>query len=195
MKGWLNVCALGALLLATYTSARADVARIKKPEPKEGVTVSMHIEPNYKATEAQLLIPRGLWQDMKAQLDGDGGAATTARARFRSLDGAQTVVAGCCLSLAFTFGGVWLVRTRKGSKQTRVALGVLLGVLAGASVAGIAYANAGPPPVARSLTSRILVPGAQPYGVYGQVKVEVVDDRSQITLVLPVVKDNNNGQE
>jgi hypothetical protein len=195
MKSWINCCALGALLLATYPCARADVARIKEPEHKGGVSVSMHIEPNYKATEARLLIPRSIWQDMKAQLDANDSATTTASARFHSLNGAQTVAAGCFLSLAFAFGGVWLVRARKGSGWRRAALGLLLVVLGGASVAGIAYANAGPPPVARSLTSKILVPGAQPYGVYGQVKVEVVDDRSQITLVLPVGKDNNNEQE
>jgi hypothetical protein len=51
-----------------------------------------------------------------------------------------------------------------------------------------AYANAGPPPVARSLTSKILIEQAQWYGVYGDVKVEIVDD-DQIRLVLPKGKD------
>jgi hypothetical protein len=49
----------------------------------------------------------------------------------------------------------------------------------------LVYANAGPPPVARSLTSKILIPEAMPYGVWGEVKVEIVESGNGVTLVLP----------
>ena len=195
MKSWINCCALIVLSLASFTSAYADVPRPKddghKPAKTVSVSSQMHIEPNYKATEAKLLIPRALFQQMRAGLDGDDANAGVT-ARLFTNGGAQTAAAGVCLSLAFAFGGVWLVRQRKGaSRLPRAALGVALLALCGAT-ASIAYANAGPPPLARSLTSKILVPGAQPYGVYGQVKVEISDEESQITLVLPVAKENGD---
>ena len=70
-----------------------------------------------------------------------------------------------------------------------VGLGGVAALALCGAAATAAYANAGPPPVARSLTSKILIQDAQWYGVYGQVKVEVVDDDDQIKLVLPKGKD------
>jgi hypothetical protein len=202
MKSLLRVCALGALLLLlALAPARADVPRPRDDKPKSpqgaDITTQMHIEPNFKATEARLLIPRAVWQQMRAGLDGDAAPAAGAVTRFSTLGAAQTAMAGVFLSLAFACGGVWLMRARRkpANKLTQAALGVALVALCGAS-AGIAYANAGPPPIARSLTSQILVPAAQPYGVYGRVKVEFTDDDySQITLILPTAKDGKPGEE
>jgi hypothetical protein len=67
------------------------------------------------------------------------------------------------------------------------ALGVIALTLCGA-FAGAAYANAGPPPVARSLTSKILIEDLQWWGAYGQVKVEVSGDADRVTLILPRAK-------
>jgi hypothetical protein len=192
-------CILAALLLIALASARADVPKPRddrhKPAKDAQITTSMHIQTNYKATEARLLIPRAVWQQMRAELDGT--SAPVAGTRFSALGGAQTVMAGLFLSLAFAFGGVWLVRGRKGtSRLTQGALGVAFIALCGGATASLVYANAGPPPIARSLTSQILVPGAQPYGVYGRVKVEFTDDDyNQITLELPRGKDNKDGEE
>ena|SRR2546421_2725658 len=194
MKSWSKVCALGALFIVASVSARADVARPKDEHSKPAnTTITMRIEPNYKATEAKLLIPRSMLQEMRAQLDGNDAQAATTSARFHSLGSAQTVMTGIFLSLAITFGGVWFVRARKATnKFTPAALALALVVLCGAG-AGIAYANAGPPQVARTLTTNILVPGALPYGVYGKVKVEITDADDQIVLVLPIGK-NANGE-
>jgi hypothetical protein len=192
-------CTLAALLLVALASARADVPKPRddghKPAKDAQITTSMHIQTNYKATEARLLIPRAVWQQMRAELDGT--SAPAAGLRFAALGGAQTAMAGIFLSLAFAFGGVWLVRGRKGTSRLRQgALGVAFVALSVGATAGLVYANAGPPPIARSLTSQILVPGAQPYGVYGQVKVEFTDaDYNQITLELPRGKDNKDGEE
>ena len=149
----------------------------------------MMIDPNSKTGEAKLLIPRSVLEQMRAGLDGDD--SRSAAFAYFNTGGAQTLMAGVFLSLAFAFGGVWLVRSRGQRRLGPAALCVAALALCGAA-ATAAYANAGPPPVARSLTSKILVPGAQPYGVYGQVKVEISDDESQLTLVLPVVKENGD---
>ena len=196
MKSWIKGCALVALFLAALMPARADVARPKDERNKPAnVTITMRIEPNFKATEAKLLIPRSMWEQMKAQLDGNDAQAAAASARFNSLGGAQIVVAGLFLSLASAFAGVWFVRTRRETRKlTPAALVVALVMLCGAG-AGIAYANAAPPSVRRNLNSGILVPSAQSYGAYGQVKVEITDEESQIVLVLPKAKENNSDDE
>ncbi len=186
MKSWINVCALAALLLATTCAALANAPDPSIARRGAKLTTQMRIEPDRQASEAKLLIPRAVWQQMRAGLDGtDTQSAVAATARFHHLSGAQTAIAGIFLSLAFACGGLWLVRSRKQADNwTRAALGVAVLALCSAT-ARIAYANAGPPPVARSLTSKILIDQAQWYGVYGEVKVEVVEAGEQIVLVLP----------
>ena len=98
MKNWSKICALGALLIVASVSARADVARPKDEHNKPAnTTITMRIEPNYKATEAKLLIPRSMLQEIRAQLDGNDAQAATTSARFHSLGSAQTVMTGIFL--------------------------------------------------------------------------------------------------
>ena len=189
MKCRVNFLALAALLLAATVSASADVAppdkaKIKPPKATP-FTAPMMIDPNSKTGEAKLLIPRSVLEQMRAGLDGDD--SHSAAFAYFNTGGAQTLMAGVFLSLAFAFGGVWLVRSRGQRRLGPAALCVAALALCGAA-ATAAYANAGPPPVARSLTSKILIQDAMWYGVYGDVKVEVVDG-DQIRLVLPKGKD------
>lgn len=190
MKRRVNYLALAALLLATTVNALADVAppdKVKTNSPKgPSFTADMNIQPNLKASEAKLLIPRSVLQQMKAGLDGDD--SHSAALTYFNTGGGQTLMAGLFLSLAFAFGGVWLVRSRGQRRLGPAALCLAALALCGLA-ANAAYANAGPPPVARSLTTKILIEQAQWYGVYGQVKVEVTDDGDRITLVLPKGKD------
>src|SRR5215210_4037099 len=114
------------LLLITTTLAFADIARPDSPKPKtqqnSKITTQMRIDPDEKTSEAKLIIPREIWQQMKAQLDGNGAQTASATTRFFNMTGAQTIMSGLFLSLAFAFGGVWLVRSRKGVERTaRVA--------------------------------------------------------------------------
>lgn len=191
MKRRFNYLALAALLLATAASASADVPnpeRAKNKSPKaQPFTALMAIDPNTKSAEARLLIPREVLRQMRAGLDGEDTRGSALA--FFNTGGAQTVMAGLFLSLALAFGGVWLVRSRGRRRLGAAALCVAALALCGAS-ASAAYANAGPPAVARSLTSKVLIPEAKWYGVYGQVKVEVVDDDNQIRLVLPRPQDD-----
>lgn len=190
MKRRVNYLALAALLLATAVSALADVRvpdkNKNKPPKVAPFTAQMMIDPNSKSSEARLLIPRSVLEQMRAGLDGEDsrGAALA----FFNAGGAQTVMAGIFLSLALAFGGVWLVRSRNQRRLGTASLCLAAAALCGLAATS-ARANAGPPAVARSLTSKILIQDALWYGVYGQVKVEVVDDDDQIKLVLPRVKD------
>ena len=190
MKRRVNYLALAALLLATSANAFADVAppdKVKTNSPKgSSFNARMHIDPTNKGGDAKLLIPRSLLQQMKAGLDGED--SHSAALTYFNTGGGQTLMAGLFLSLAFAFGGVWFVRSRGQRRFGPASLSLAARALCGLA-ATAAYANAGPPPVARSLTSKILIEQAQWYGVYGDVKVEVVDDDDQIRLVLPKGKD------
>lgn len=189
MKCRINFLALAALLLLVTVSASADIAppdKAKNKSSKDSPMMSMLIQPDLKAREAKLIIPRSLLEQMRAGLDGEDsrGAALA----FFNTGGAQTLMAGIFLSLAFAFGGVWLVRSRGQRRLGPASLCVAALALSGVA-ATAAYANAGPPPVARSLTSKILVQEATWYGAHGEVKVEVTDDQDYIMLVLPKGKD------
>jgi len=185
----VKLLALALALLAAAANTRADIANPDKGKNKNSktsaVATTLRLAPDDDAKEAKLVIPRDVWQQMKAGLDGgDSQTAASVTSAFNA-NGLQTAVAGFFMSLAFAFGGVWLVRLRKTSARLGpAALSIVALALCGAA-AGAAYANAGPPPVARSLTSKILIDDLQWWGATGQVKVEVSDDARMITLVLP----------
>jgi len=198
MKTTTKPIAIIVFLLATVSSAAADLPAPKsnnrKTPPNPTVRTDpaasiprtfMSIEPNGSASEARLVIPRSVLTQLTAELDRDDSQTVAATTAVPNLSNTQTIMAGIFLSLAFGFGGIWFVHSRKrAGKLTRAALGMAILALCGAT-ATIAYGNAGPPPVARSLTSKILVPGAQSYGAHGQVKVVIVEEGNQIKLVLP----------
>jgi hypothetical protein len=192
MKLRVNHLALAALLLATAVPAFSNIALPKEERGKlaksSAFTTAMKIEPDEKVTEARLVIPRQVWQQMKAGLDGeDSQTAALTGSRF-NLGGTQTVVSGVFLSLAFAFGGVWLMRSRKQAVRFGPAALCIIALALCGTFAGAAYANAGPPPVARSLTSKILINDLQWWGAYGQVKIEVSGDADRVTLILPKAK-------
>ena len=192
MKLRVNYLALAALLLATAIPALADIALPKEERAKSpkssAFTTYMKIEPDEKVKEARLVIPREVWQQMKAELDGQDSQNAALTGRTFNLSGTQTVVSGIFLSLAFAFGGVWLMRSRKQALRFGpAALCVIAFALCG-TFAGAAYANAGPPDVGRSLSSKILIDDLQWWGAYGQVKVEISSDANRVTLILPRAK-------
>ncbi|MBD0372052.1 MAG: hypothetical protein ICV60_14520 [Pyrinomonadaceae bacterium] len=191
-RSWIRRSALAALmLLSTTTLAFAD---IPSPESrnrnasKTDLKTIMRIDTDDKVKEAKLVIPRSIWQQMQAQLGGSSNPQTTAAtARFFNMSSAQTIMSGIFLSLAFTTGGLWLMRSRRRAERIparAVALTLAL-LLTGVVTAGVAYANAGPPPVARSLTSKILIPELQWWGAGGEVTVEIVEEGNHIKLVIP----------
>lgn len=216
MKSCYRIFALIAFLLITALPVLADIATPnrnynrrsrnnellgkkppKPPQKLDSITARMRIAPDSTATEARLIIPRSLVLQMKAELDGDDSQVAAATSGF-NLTPTQTVFAGLCLSLSFVLGGVWFVGSRMaGKKAPRVA--AVLAVLAlGGAAATTVYANVGPPPVARSLTSKILIPEATTYGATGLVKVEFSDEGPADFIELrlpPKAKSERTGDE
>jgi len=148
----------------------------------------MKIQPAESASDAKLVIPRDILQQLRASLDDtdqQDAASVTSNGEHNS----RTIIAGIFMSISLAFGGVWLMRS--GATSGKLARTAAVITLIGASgiATGIALGNAGPPPVARSLTSKILTPELQWWGAYGKVTVEVVADGDQITLILPRVKE------
>lgn len=197
MKSWLKPFAVVALVVAAASPAFANIAPAQpgtggRSKPGKSVSARMQLRPDAKAKEAKLIIPRAVLQQLRAELDGDGGgtnaAASVAPSGF-NLTPTQTAFAGLCLSLSLVFGGVWFVNSRAAGKRTaRVAASVAVVALLGAAAAGaVVYGNAGPPAYARSLNSKILVPETTYYGgPYGNVKVEITDESGDyIELRLP----------
>lgn len=199
MKYRSRFIALVALaLFAAAIPASANIAPpnmpTKPPRQTTGAPIRMQLRPDADAKEAKLIIPRKVLQQLKAELDGgadpQAAAAAVASSGF-NLSSAQTAVAGVFVSLSIVLGGVWLAGTRgQGRRASRVASALAFVALGGAAAGGAAvYANAGPPPSARSLTSKILSPDLSYWGASGVVKIEIADDESLIMLVLPKAKD------
>lgn len=195
MKTWTSRIALALIIFSATTLAFADVippggkgrhGRTRKPS---GINARMHIVPDSSVTEAKLIIPQKVLQQLKAENDGDDSQNAAATNKF-NFTKTQTLMVGLFLSLSIAFGGVWFARARSTEKKaSRIVAGIaLLAFVCATAMA--AYANAGPPPVARSLTSKILIPEATYYGAWGDVNIEVVEEGEQIILKLPIPKDN-----
>ena len=200
MKHRSRLIALVALLFAAAIPASANIAppNIEKKPPRQttAAPVRMQLRPDADAKEAKLIIPRKVLQQLKAELDGgaeDPQAAVAAAVASggSNLSSTQTAVAGVFLSLSLVTLGVWLTGGRaQGRRASRVVSALAFAALGGAAASGVAvYANAGPPPAARSLTSKILSPDLSYWGASGTVTIEVADDESLIMLVLPKGKD------
>jgi hypothetical protein len=148
----------------------------------------MRIQPDEKAKNAKLLIPREVLSGLRASLD-EGDPQTSASTGIAGITSAQTIMVGIFMSLSLAFAGLWLMKFRvQSDRLTRAAVVIaLLGL--GTATTSVVLGNAGPPPVAQSLTLKILTPELQWWGAYGQVTVEIAQDGDGITLVLPKQKD------
>lgn len=176
------------LLLMCATAVFADLAPPKKTKSKTSIDSILRISLEKDAKEARLVIPRGHLQKLRAALDelGDGGeiAATTGRV---GLSGTQTIVSGLFLSLAIVFGGLWFARSGRSAARSPVTLASVVVFLGLATAATIVYANAGPPPEARSITGRMFSQSVHLYKFgSGRIKLEVTnEDREDIELIVP----------
>lgn len=184
-----KILLLTALALITSTAAFADIAPIrpeKTPKPKPGVNTTMEIMMDKSAKEAKLLIPKSQIKQLRAELeslDDDNGNTAAVTGGFTRL---QTIVSGAFLSLAFVFGGMWFVRSGKASTKGGKALAAaaILGGIGAATT--VVFANVGPPPAARNITSKLFDQKIfQPYGfAYGKIKIETTDG-NQVKLIVP----------
>ncbi len=192
------ICLMTLVLLASMT-AFADIARPEKtPKPKaaKSIETGMNIRLDPDAKEARLIIPKSQIKQLRAELEklDDGTDNTAAVTTSGSFSRTQTIVSGAFLSLALVFGGMWFVRSGKAATKTGKTL-VILAILASVgSAATFVYANAGPPPEARSITGKMFVPAVHMYnGGWGTVRLEA-GDKTQIELIVPDPQDKPKGE-
>ena len=173
-----------AVVLSLTPLTLADAPSPDKPAKQaKSINTTLSIRLDREAKEARLIIPRDQIKQLRAELEQvDGGSDDTA-AVTGVFTRAQTIVSGALLSLAFVFGGMWLVRSGRQSSKTIVTAAVLLTL---GSIATLVYGNAGPPPEARSITGKMFTQGVHMYkGGSGAIKLEVSDTARSPELIVP----------
>lgn len=188
-----------AVLFIASVGAYADIAPpkpVKTPKPKPGVNTTLFIKLDRNATEAVLRIPKSQVKQLRAELeqidDGEDNTASVETPAESSISRTQTIVSGMFLSLALVVGGIWFVRSGRASSAKGKTLVALTLVTAAAS---FVYANIGPPPEARSITSSLFTRGVHMYKqASGKIKVETTTDpdRSVIELIVPDPKTDSS---
>lgn len=165
-------------------SAVADIPRPDTTPKKSAKTASIdtHLDIRLRrdAKEAKLILSKAQLNQLRAEIDAiDGGASDTASA---GVTGIQTIAGGVFLSLAMVFAGVWFARSGRISKP--IATGLI--VLAAGALATMVYANAGPPPEARSITGKMFTQGMHYYKFGGgAIKLEVSAEEDNPVLIVP----------
>jgi hypothetical protein len=198
MKGTvLTLAIMLAFAGLSYADIRLpDPKPSPQPKPEKLVDADMDIRLDADAKEAKLLIPRSQIKELRAQLEQlDSGLDDTAAITSTGSARTQTIVSGLFMSLAIVFGGIWFVRSGKTATRGAKTAVVTLGVGAVAMTATLAYANAGPPPEARSITGKMFAQGVHWYNAgWGHVKLGV-SDTERIKLIVPNPKDDKPGNE
>jgi len=186
-----RIICLTTLVLLAAVAVFADIARpdpTKTPKPTKGVTTTMLIRLDRNATDAKLIIPKSQIKQLRAELeqlddDSDNTAAVTQPSSFSRT---QTIVSGAFLSLALVFGGMWFVRSGKAATKSGKTF-VILAVLAGTGAAAtFVYANAGPPPEARTITGKMFSQSVHMYKFgSGKIKVETSATGDAVEFIVP----------
>lgn len=195
-----SIC-LTVMILLGVAAAFGDIPRPQpektpKPSSKKSIDTMMTFRLVEDAKEAKLIIPRSQVKELRAALD-DMDSDGDSTAAVGSFSRTQTIVSGSFLSLALVFGGMWFVRSGKAGGKGGKSL-VVLAVVAGVvSAATLVYANAGPPPEARSITGKMFSQALHYYNFgSGRVKLEVSDDQpGGVVLIVPNPKDKANNEE
>ena len=180
------------LVLGTSVVGLADIARpengARVKKPVEGIETAIDIKLDKDAKEARLIIPRSRLKQLRAELDALENGKDQAVDATGIFTRTQTIAAGFMLSLSLVLGGMWFARSGRGSRASRSTVGVVaIGLMAFG--AGIVYSNAGPPPEARGVTSKMFSQAMNLYGFgYGKVKLET-SDLDRIQLIVPKTSD------
>jgi hypothetical protein len=184
-----------ALIVLFSTIVLADIPPAKNPASK-GNQVELLVEVTSEVTESTLVIKKGSSKLLRAALDEAEGlnenVAQTEKVQTTSTAPTQTVFGGIFLTLAFVFGGVWLVR----SKPSKTVIGLfLVGIFAAGSV--LVFANIAPPRrfgIDRFMFSQEFQ-SRSGASARGKVRVKIIDDSSSASpdmkLLVPKNPENN----
>ena len=195
-----RILSLSLLIMLFSIAAFSDIARPEKtpkptPAPKSvESTMTIRMDPNTNV--AILKIPKSKLKTLKAELEGLDDDSDNTAAATGSFSRTQTIVSGAFLSLALVFGGIWFVRSGKDATKTGKSLIVLATIGLVGSAASFVYANAGPPPAARSITSKLF--NKEMFRFYnfasGKIYVEA-SDSTEFELRVPNPDNFGAGQE
>jgi hypothetical protein len=113
--------------------------------------------------------------------DSDNTAAVTG-----GFSRTQTIVSGAFLSLALVFGGMWFGRSGVSATKAGKTVIILTAIGLAGSAASFVFANAGPPPALRNITTNLFDKKSFQYWNYvtGPVKLETTTG-SMIELEVP----------
>jgi len=195
MKRTIVLWAAGLLLIASAVYTFGDIARPKvTPAAKEGKTVlytSMTVKPDPKASEARLQISQSTLQSITHEAGNmSSNDSQTQRLMHSST---RTMMAGLFMFLAVSFAGVWLARSNQRRNHKAIAAVILIATMFGLATV-IVRANAGPPGYVRWQGLPQNLKDGKTTG--GGVNIEVVPgDDSTITLIVPLRKTQNPGEE
>lgn len=172
------------IITATFAFADISVPETPKPtaKPEKAFRTRLVLRTSSNVEEPTLTIPRSAIKELRAQLDEiESETDTNASVNSPNYTKTSAIVSGLFLSLAFVFGGVFLLR----NKPTKMSIGLILLAICSAS-ATIIYANVAPP-IIQSLDGNLFSDKMkQSYrGATGTVKVKVVKESSQIELAIP----------
>ncbi len=169
------------LLLGANTYA--DIAR-PSPTPKPNKTVmhtSLTVIPDKNARDARLLISQDSLNELREALGNTPASASITQRIVNSPT--RTIIAGVCLFLSLSMGGVWLMRSAQPRGQKTVAA-LLLGVAVVGAAAIITEANAGPPPSYQWRNLSQNLSANKP--TFASVDIEIMPEGYGIKLVVPI---------
>jgi hypothetical protein len=180
----------------------ADIARpdnSKNTKKRSSIETTMMIHLKEDAKEATLVIPRNQIQQLRAQLDElDGGSENNTATVISTGDvtRTQTIASGLFLSLAIVFGGIWFVRSGAKASRSAKTLATVTILACVGFAATFVFANAGPPPEARSITGKMFSQAVHIYGFgSGRIKLEATDKGENIDLIVPDPKSKTDNEE
>ena len=187
-----RVLTLTMVVMLGSMFAFANITPPKTPEkktPSKSIDTTLTIRLRSDAKEAKLIIPKSFVKQLRAELEQmDDGSDNTAAVTNHDFSRTQTIVSGMFLSLALVFGGIWFVRSGKATTKTTKTLVVVAAVSAFLSAATFVYANAGPPPEARSITGKMFSQAVHYYNFgSGAIKLETKadSDYNSVELIVP----------
>lgn len=181
---------LSVLLALAAVTAFADIARPDRTpnstrKPKLGTEATLRIKIDRNATEAKLIIPKSKLKQLRAELDqaDDDNAQASTESLGSGTQRLQTIMGGFFLSLSVVFGGFWVARKKGGKGGQSAALIAVAG--ASAAAVSVVYANVGPPPAARSITSKLFDQKIiRPYNfAEGKIMIETGDGETYQLIV------------